>query len=78
MGDQHRFYNRSCAGGLITGLVLLRAPWADEGRALVLFGCAAHVALGLVLYVSERRLWSSALLQSTLPLIVLVAHWIRR
>ncbi|MFI7481917.1 DUF1304 family protein [Kocuria sp. M1R5S2] len=69
------FYNLTYALGLITGLVLLQTEWTEAGRALVLFGCAAHVLLGIVLYISERRLWPGALLQSLPPMIVLVAYW---
>lgn len=69
------FYNLSYAVGLITGLVLLNTDWVEAGRALVLFGCAAHVLLGIVLYISERRLWTGALMQSVPPLIVLLANW---
>ncbi|MEE2570961.1 DUF1304 family protein [Pseudarthrobacter sp. J64] len=68
------FYNLTYALGLVAGLLLLGTDWTEAGRALVLFTCAAHVILGLVLYVSERRMWTGALMQSIPPLIVLVAY----
>jgi putative membrane protein len=71
------FYNLTYGLGLLTGLILLHTPWVEAGRALVLFGCAAHVVLGIVLYFSERRLWSSALLQSTPPLIAVLAYLVQ-
>ncbi|GGG67431.1 hypothetical protein GCM10011374_34620 [Kocuria dechangensis] len=71
------FYNPTYALGLITGLILLRTVWVEAGQALVLFCCAAHVILGIVLYVSERRLWAGALLQSVPPAIVLVTYGTR-
>lgn len=70
------FYNLTYGLGLITGLILLHTQWVEAGRALVLFGCAAHVVLGIVLYFSERRLWTSALLQSIPPLIAVIAYLI--
>lgn len=70
------FYNLTYALGLITGLVLLGTEWVEAGRALVLFSCAAHVLLGIVLYASERRLWMGALIQAVPPLIVLATYWL--
>ncbi|MFI7483819.1 DUF1304 family protein [Kocuria sp. M1R5S2] len=71
------FYNLCYAIGIIIGLVLLHSEWVEAGRALVLFGCASHVVLGVVLFASERRLWVSALGQSMVPLVAVVAYLIR-
>jgi hypothetical protein len=32
----------------------------------------AHVALGLILFLSERRLWGSAIAEAILPLLISV------
>lgn len=58
------FYNITMAAGLATGLFLVSRGYLTEGRTLVLFVAAAHVFLGAVLLVSERRLWASALGQA--------------
>lgn len=67
------FYNL-CFGltGLL-GVLLLHVGDPAVGRALVLVVCASHVLLGAVLYLSERRLWLSALGESLPPLIVIIA-----
>ena len=67
-------FHNLCFGlaGLL-GLLLLHVGDPDVGRALVLVVCASHVLLGLVLYVSERRLWLSALGESIPALVVVVA-----
>lgn len=65
------FYNISMAAGLATGIILVSGGYLAEGRALVLFVAAAHVFLGAVLFVSERRLWASALGQAGPPAILL-------
>jgi putative membrane protein len=67
------FYNL-CFGlvGLV-GVALLHVGDPVVGRALVLVLCATQVVLGAVLYVSERRLWRSALGQGIPPLVALVA-----
>lgn len=67
------FYN-ICFGlvGLL-GVLLLHSGDPVVGRALVLVVCASQVVLGAVLYVSERRLWLSALGQGIPALVVVVA-----
>ena len=65
------FYNITLAAGLATGLFLVSRGYLTEGRTLVLFVAAAHVFLGAVLLVSERRLWASALGQAVPPAILL-------
>ena len=66
------FYNAVMGVGLLVGVVLLWVGDPVVGRTLVYFICAAHVVLGAVLAISEPRLRSSAILQSGLPLLVIV------
>ncbi len=65
-------YNLCYGVGVLLGVVLLHTGSADVGRALVLFTCASHVFLGLVLYLSEHRLWLSALGEGVPALAVVV------
>lgn len=64
-------YNLAFATGIGLGLILFHLGYPDEGRALVLFLVGAHVALGLVLVATERRLWRSAIGQTGIPAMVL-------
>jgi putative membrane protein len=45
----------------------------EVGRALVIYGCAFMAACGVVLFISDRRLWRSMIGQSGPPLIALIA-----
>jgi len=67
------FYNLCFGLAGLLGLLLLHVGDPAVGRALVLVVCASHVLLGVVLYVSERRLWLSALGESVPALAVVVA-----
>jgi uncharacterized membrane protein len=64
-------YNLTFATGIGLGLILLNQGYPEQGLALVLFLVGAHVALGLTLVASERRLWLSAVGQAGLPALVL-------
>jgi putative membrane protein len=64
-------YNVAFATGIGLGLILFHQGYPGEGRGLVLFLVGAHVALGLVLVASERRLWRSAIGQAGIPAVVL-------
>jgi len=66
------FYNMVWGVGAITGALLLGGANHQAGHAVLLFACVAHVILGIVLMVSERRLWVSGIGQSLLPLIIAV------
>ncbi|WP_115788845.1 DUF1304 family protein [Arthrobacter silvisoli] len=66
------FYNMVWGAGAITGALLLGGANHQAGHAVLLFACVAHVILGIVLVVSERRLWVSGIGQSLLPLVVAV------
>lgn len=67
------FYNITWGVGIIVGAVLVALGSVTIGRTMVLFGSVAMVVLGLVLLVSERRLWRGAAAQSGLGLIVIIA-----
>jgi putative membrane protein len=67
------FYNLFLAAGAIGGVVTLHAGNATVGRTLALFACACMAAAGIVLFLTERRLWRGAIAQAVPPLIVLAA-----
>jgi putative membrane protein len=67
------FYNLFLAAGPVAGLVAYHAGRVDVGRALVIYGCAFMAACGVVLFVSDRRLWKGMIGQSAPPLIALIA-----
>ncbi len=66
------FYNMVWGVGAIIGALLLGGANHQAGHAVLLFACVAHVILGIVLVVSERRLWVSGIGQSLLPLVIAV------
>ena len=66
------FYNVIWGTGAIAGALLLGGADASAGQSVLLFTCVAHVVLGLVLFLSERRLWGSALAEAVLPLVITV------
>jgi putative membrane protein len=67
------FYNLFLAAGPAAGLIAYHAGHQQVGRALVIYGCAFMTACGVVLFVSDRRLWRGMLGQSLPPLVALVA-----
>lgn len=67
------FYNLFLAAGPIIGLAAYHSGNVDVGRALVIYTCAFMAACGVVLFVSNRKLWRSAIGQSAPPLIALIA-----
>lgn len=66
------FYNIVWGVGLLVGIVILNVGDPTVGATMVLFTCAAHVILGVVLGVSEPKLWRSMIYQSALPLVIIV------
>ncbi|WP_175409096.1 DUF1304 domain-containing protein [Streptomyces sp. TRM64462] len=66
------FYNIFLAAGLIAGLVAAWSGHESVGRALVIYVSAFMVAGGIMLFVSDRRLWQGSLGQGLLPLVALV------
>ena len=67
------FYNLFLAAGPAAGLIAGYAGNDSVGKALVVYGCAFMAACGVVLFVSDRRLWRGMLGQSGPPLIALIA-----
>ena len=67
------FYNLFLAAGPVAGLIAYHGGNVDVGRALVIYGCAFMAACGIVLFVSDRRLWRSMIGQSGPPLIAVIA-----
>ncbi len=66
------FYNMTFGVGSILGVVLVNAGQVVPGRTLVLFVAACHIVLGIVLGVSEPKLWRSAVGQAGVPVLVIV------
>ena len=67
------FYNLFLAAGAIGGVIAVHAGSPVAGRAVALFACACMMGAGVVLVVSERRLWRGALGQAVPPLVALLA-----
>lgn len=67
------FYNLFLALGVIGGVLALHGGYPTAGRAIALFGCACMTGAGLVLLLSDRRLWRGALLQILPPSVALLA-----
>ncbi|WP_261382425.1 DUF1304 family protein [Arthrobacter sp. UKPF54-2] len=66
------FYNMIWGIGAIIGALLLTGTEPAAGRALLLFTAAGHVILGVILVLSERRLWASAIAEALLPAVIVV------
>ena len=64
------FYNMIWGAGAIIGALMLTGSDPGAGRALLLFTTAGHVLLGIILFVSERRLWASALAEAVPPAVI--------
>jgi putative membrane protein len=67
------FYNLFVAAGAIIGAIMWMAGQETVGRTLVIYTCAFMTLAGVVLFVSDRRLWRGMLGQSVPPLIGLLA-----
>ncbi len=67
------FYNFFFGVAAITGVALARLGNEDVGTALVVFTSASMVVSGIVLYVTERRLWRSSIAQAAPPSVALAA-----
>ena len=66
------FYNMVVGLGILVGVLILNVGNVTVGATMVLFGCAAHVILGVVLGVTERKLIRSGVFQSVPPLLVIL------
>jgi putative membrane protein len=67
------FYNMVFGVGAILGVILVNTGQETVGRTLVLFTAASHVILGIVLVVSEPKLWLSGVGQAGVAAAVLIA-----
>lgn len=67
------FYNLFLAAGTIIGVICWAAGSETVGRTLVIYTCAFMALAGLVLVVSDRRLWRGMIGQSVAPLIAVLA-----
>ena len=76
LGVQPGVYNLFLAAGPAAGLIAQYAGNQSVGRALVIYGCAFMAACGVVLFISDRRLWRSMIGQSGPPLIALIAAFV--
>lgn len=66
------FYNMIWGVGAIIGALLLTGAEPAAGRALLLFTSVGHVLLGIILVLSERRLWASGIAEALLPAVIVV------
>ena len=64
------FYNMVWGVGAIIGAIMLAGPEPAAGWTLLLFTCLGHVLLGIILVLSERRLWASAIAEALLPALI--------
>ena len=67
------WYNLFLAAGALGGVVLVHTWDERAGRTLAMFACGCMVVAGVVLFVSERRLWRGSLGQAVPPLIAVAA-----
>lgn len=68
-------YNIAFALGIATGLWMLNFSGdAASGSAIVIFCCTAHVLLGIWLWITEKRLLTSAIGQALGPGLALVFY----
>ena len=67
------FYNLFFGTAAITGVALARVGEEEVGTALVVLTSISMAISGLVLYVTERRLWRSSIAQALPPSVALAA-----
>jgi putative membrane protein len=67
------FYNIVFGVAFLVGAALSTGTDPLAGRTLIVVLAAAQVVLGIVLFVTERRLWRAALVQTLLPLALIAA-----
>ena len=76
MAFNQGFYNLFLAIGAVAGVAAVFLGYVEIGRTLILFVCASMALAGGVLVVTDRRLVGSALLQSTAPVIAILAAFV--
>jgi hypothetical protein len=70
------FYNIVWGLFGIAGVVLANLGEVTAGRTTVTLMCISHLILGIVLIVSEPRLWISGIGQSLFPAVILVLMFV--
>lgn len=73
MAFNQGFYNLFLAVGAAAGIAMVLMGQLEIGRTLVFFTCGCMALAGLVLVVTDRRLAGSALIQSSAPVVAIVA-----
>lgn len=72
-------YNIAFGMGIAAGLWMVNfSRDADGGAAIVIFSCASHVFLGIWLWITEKRLLTSAIGQALGPALALVFYLLFR
>jgi putative membrane protein len=67
------FYNFFFGVAAIGGVTIARLGEETVGTTLVVFTSVSMVISGMVLLVTERRLWRSSILQASPPAVALLA-----
>jgi putative membrane protein len=67
------FYNLFLAIGIVVGVGLMVTGRSEEGRALVLFGCASMVGAALVLVLAGGKSFARGALAQGIPPLVAIA-----
>ncbi|MDP9484070.1 MAG: DUF1304 domain-containing protein [Chloroflexota bacterium] len=73
MAFNQGFYNLFLAIGAVGGIAAVLLGRPEIGRTLIFFTCGSMALAGLVLVVTDRRLAGSALIQSTAPVVAILA-----
>jgi putative membrane protein len=73
MAFNQGFYNLFLAIGAVAGIGAVAMGNTAIGRTLVLFTCGSMALAGVVLVVTDRRLIGSAFIQSTAPVVAILA-----
>ncbi|WP_225805492.1 DUF1304 domain-containing protein [Streptomyces sp. NK15101] len=68
------FYNLFLAGGMIAGFVALHLGHETVARSLILYVAAFMTGGGLMLFVSDPKLWRGALGQAVPGVVILVTE----
>jgi putative membrane protein len=66
-------FDRPSVQRALVGVIVWAAGQETVGMTLVVFSCAAMTLAGVVLFVSDRRLWRGAVGQALPPAIAIVA-----
>ncbi len=73
MAFNQGFYNLFLAVAVAVGVGLAAGGQVAEGRAIVLVACGVMLGAAVVLYASNRRFLTAALIQGGPPLVAMIA-----